>query len=104
VCRNDDKWDRSNVVFADGRVVRYDKRHRTPDMRHIDYGLGVLRHSAFDGVPDQAAFDLEDLYQGLLARHDLAGYDVDGRLYEIGSFAGLEETREHLARKGVTVR
>ena len=41
--RNDDQWDRSNVLFEDGRIIRYDKAgDRTPDMRHIDYGLGVL--------------------------------------------------------------
>ena len=42
VFRNDDRWDRSNVHFEDGRLLRYDKTHQTPDMRHIDYGLGVL--------------------------------------------------------------
>jgi NDP-sugar pyrophosphorylase family protein len=40
---NDDLWDRSNLLFRQGRIVRYDKRQRTPDMRHIDYGLAVCR-------------------------------------------------------------
>ena len=60
VFRNDGRFDRSNVEFADGRIVAYDKRHATPQMRHIDYGLGVLAPSAFDERPDGRAADLAD--------------------------------------------
>ena len=38
-----------------------------------------------------------ELYQELLARGALAAYEVEQRFYEIGSFAGLEETRQYLA-------
>jgi len=100
VCRNDDHWDRSNVLFADGRIVRYDKQHRTADMRHIDYGLGALRKAAFAGRAADVAFDLAALYQDLLARDDLAGFEVPTRFYEIGSPEGLEETRAYLSQKG----
>jgi NDP-sugar pyrophosphorylase family protein len=95
VCRNDDQWDRSNVRFEDGRIVRYDKQARMSDMRHIDYGLGAFGRSAFDGYGD--AFDLAAVYRDLLSRDDLAGYEVPARFYEIGSPAGLAETREHLS-------
>jgi NDP-sugar pyrophosphorylase family protein len=98
VYRNENRWDRSNVQFDDGRIVRYDKRTATPVMRHIDYGLGVLRRTAFDAhVAD--AFDLVDVYQDLIARNDLAGFEVSDRFYEIGSPAGLEETRRYLSGK-----
>ena len=33
VLRNEDRWDRSNAVFADGRVINYDKRSRPSHMR-----------------------------------------------------------------------
>ena len=104
VCRNDDRWDRSNVLFADGRIVRYDKQDRSPDMRHIDYGLGVFRHTAFAGRRDDEAFDLAAVYQDLLARDELAGYEVPTRFYEIGSPAGLDETHAYLAGKRTPVR
>ena len=96
VCRNDDRWDRSNVLFTGGRIRRYDKQHPTSNMRHIDYGLGALRPAAFAGCDEVEAFDLLRVYQHLLARDDLAGFDVPGRFYEIGSPAGLEETRAYL--------
>jgi len=103
VCRNDDRWDLSNVRFEDGRILGYDKGRRVPEMRHIDYGLGAFRHAAFSGDwPD--VFDLADVYQRLLARADLAGFDVPSRFFEIGSVTGLEDTRSHLERKGSTGR
>ena len=100
VCQNDDLWDCSNVRFIEGRIVKYDKQARTPDMRHIDYGLGVFSKSAFQQHGSERPFDLATVYQDLLARNDLAGYQVPGRFYEIGSAAGLEETRTCLAVRG----
>jgi len=60
-------------------------------MHHIDYGLGVFRREAFADVPDGARLDLAQLYQTLLAKGQLAGYEVAERFYEIGSVTGLEE-------------
>jgi NDP-sugar pyrophosphorylase family protein len=103
VYRNDDRLDRSNVVYDSGRIVRYDKQHQTPEMRHIDYGLGAFWKSAFGGRGDEA-FDLASVYQELLAAGDLAGYEVADRFFEIGSHDGLESTRAHLAAKGGVTR
>jgi NDP-sugar pyrophosphorylase family protein len=97
VFRNEGRWDASNVEFRDGRILAYDKAARTPAMRHIDYGLGVLDRRAMEVVPEAGAFDLAAVYQELLRRGELAGFEVAERFYEIGSVAGLEETRGHLA-------
>jgi N-acetyl-alpha-D-muramate 1-phosphate uridylyltransferase len=99
VFRNDDKWDRSNVHFTEGRLLRYDKMNRTPEMKHIDYGLGVLTDRALAAVPPDRPFDLAAVYQRLLADDDLAGVEITDRFYEIGSPEGLEETRAFLAEK-----
>jgi prepilin-type processing-associated H-X9-DG protein len=99
VYRNDDQFDRSNVLFADGRLQRYDKVNRTPDMRHIDYGLGVLTARALAMVPDGTPFDLAAVYQRLLADDDLVGFEIHERFYEIGSHEGLEQTRAFLASR-----
>ena len=100
VCQNDDQWDRSNVLLRDGRIAVYDKQGTTPGMRHIDYGLGAFRSAVFRARPAGESFDLATVYQELLARGDLAGYDVGVRFYEIGSPAGLEETRAYLSARG----
>jgi N-acetyl-alpha-D-muramate 1-phosphate uridylyltransferase len=97
VFRNNRRWDRSNVEFRDGRIMAYDKYQPTPQMRHIDYGLGVIWRTAFAGVPDDQPYDLATLYQDLLQQDKLGACEVEQRFYEIGSFAGLEETRQYLA-------
>jgi len=99
VYRNDDRFDRSNVWFEDGRLKRYDKVNRTPDMQHIDYGLGVLTERALAMVPEGRPFDLATVYQRLVADDDLVGFEVHERFYEIGSPEGLEETRAFLASR-----
>lgn len=94
VYRNDGKYDASNVDYADGRIVRYAKG--IPGMTHIDYGLGGFRASAFDGFDGK--FDLAAVYRALIAKQDLAGYEVPERFYEIGSPSGLDETRRLLEK------
>ena len=102
VCRNEGRWDRSNVLFESGRIVAYDKQSPRSEMQHIDYGLGVFRRAAFDGRAQGEAFDLASVYQQLLACDDLSGFEVPGRFYEIGSPAGLEETRQYLAAENAS--
>lgn len=99
VFRNNGRWDRSNVEFVNGRVVAYDKQNQTPQMHYIDYGLGMFRRSAFEGVPEDQPFDLATLYQHLLTQGELAAYETQQRFYEIGSLEGLEETRRYLAEQ-----
>ena len=99
ICRNDNQWDRSNVLFAGGRIVSYNKEEQTADMHHIDYGLGVLRAAALAENQSAAPIELAAIYQRLLAAGDLAAYEVPGRFYEIGSHAGLAETRAYLSGK-----
>ena len=99
---NDDRWDRSNVQLEQGRIVRYDKAARDGPMRHIDYGLSVLTPEAFAPWLDETSpLDLEAVYQRLVARGELAAYEVGQRFYEIGSHEGLEETRALLQGRGM---
>ncbi len=93
VLRNEGRWDTSNVVFRDGHLLRYDKRERSPDMSHIDYGVALLRAEALARVPAGEACDLGDLYHDLVAQGRMIGHEVERRFYEIGSPAALEEAR-----------
>ena len=96
---NDDAWDRSNVVYARGRIARYDKQAHTPDMHYIDYGLGILQTRTLEDYPADTPIDLAMIYQDLLAANQLAGFEVTQRFYEIGSPAGLAATRYYLAAR-----
>ena len=96
VFRNEGQWDTSNVEYADGRILAYDKRQRTERMRYIDWGLGAFRREAFETPENAAAADLAAVYGNLLQQGRLAAYEVSSRFYEIGSFAGIEELSRHL--------
>ena len=67
-------------------------------LTHIDWGLGGFRAQAFAGyLPGK--LDLVRVYQDLLRTDALFGYEVSERFYEIGSAAGLEETRHLLVKE-----
>lgn len=99
VYRNENKFDKSNVEYSDGKIIRYDKKSADDKMKFIDYGLGIFNRSAFNEFKDQDVFDLERVYQSLLLKDQLTGYEVKERFYEIGSFNGLEETKKFLSEK-----
>jgi NDP-sugar pyrophosphorylase family protein len=98
VLENSNRWDRSNVVFRDGRLLRYDKRAQIPEMAYIDYGAALLRQAALERIPIDQPYDLADLYSELVAEQQMIGYEVTQRFYEIGSHEGLAETQAYLQR------
>ena len=91
VLHNQNRWDRSNVLYSDGRVVRYDKGVEDPEMEWIDYGLGALRTDVLDlvGVDEP---DLAALYRELARRSQLFGFEATERFFEIGTPEALTET------------
>ena len=91
VFNNEGRWDTSNVFYANGTIRLYHKKNRVAEMRHIDYGLGILRAEALAPWPADEPFDLADVYVALVAAKQLAGHEVTQRFYEIGSHEGLSE-------------
>ena len=100
VLKNDDQWDKSNVLLRDGCIVEYNKRTPMPEMSHIDYGLGVLSAPVMTDAPADTPFDLADIYHDLSVRGLLAGHEVFQRFYEIGSHKGLKETIDYFKKEG----
>jgi NDP-sugar pyrophosphorylase family protein len=92
VYRNSDRWDKSNVWFESGRILAHDKTRRSPEMRHIDWGLSVIKADALVYQAPDTPFDLADIYSELAQQGGLAGYEISTRFYEIGSAEGLRET------------
>jgi NDP-sugar pyrophosphorylase family protein len=96
VLRNEGRWDRSNVIYQPGLVIRYDKA-AAPGMQYIDYGLSCFRRDLFDN-PTPA--DLAKLFHDLSLQGRLAGFEVHERFYEIGSPAGLRDFEQYLEARG----
>jgi N-acetyl-alpha-D-muramate 1-phosphate uridylyltransferase len=96
VLQNGNRWDRSNVIFRNGQLLRYDKRAQDPEMTYIDYGAALLRREVLERIPPGQPYDLADLYNELVAEGQMIGYEVAQRFYEIGSHQGLAETQAYL--------
>ena len=99
VFRNSGKFDTSNVVFRQGRLLRYSKSERTPEMDYIDYGLTALRRELIAELPPEGPADLAELYSRLVREGRMAGHEVFQRFYEIGTPAGLAETERYLRER-----
>lgn len=101
VMHNRNQWDTSNAVYADGRVVVYDKRRPAEwreRMEWIDYGFIMLRREAVtEHVAPGEVADLADLMRDISAAGQLAGFEVSERFYEVGSPQGLADLERHMA-------
>lgn len=99
VFRNEDRWDRSNVIVEDNFVRVYDKQRKLPGMVYIDFGVAAFRRGVFSHVPPGISTDLSVIYNALIERQELLAFETVDRFYEIGSPEGLREF-ESLIRSG----
>jgi NDP-sugar pyrophosphorylase family protein len=99
VLRNDNRWERSNVLYKNGEIIEYDKHSPRADMAHIDFGLAVISSAVFAPYAAAKVIDLADICQDLSRSGLLAAFEVMERFYEIGSLQGIADTEEFLSRK-----
>jgi NDP-sugar pyrophosphorylase family protein len=95
VLRNEGRWDRSNVIYENGRLLLYDKQTDSR-MQYIDFGLSAFRRDLFDQRPE--VFDLAVLLHELSLYGRLEGFEVQQRFYEIGSPQGLRDLEQYLEK------
>ena len=99
VLRNNDRFDKSNVVMDSGRIKLYDKHKTTPEMDHIDYGVCMYERSLFEDRAENEAFDIAEILHDLSLKGELAAQVVTKRFYEIGSPASLAECSAYMNRR-----
>jgi NDP-sugar pyrophosphorylase family protein len=99
IYRNDNKYDSGNVIYSNGELLVYSKRQRNPEMRYIDYGLGVLTADVFDYALPDVQSDLADVYERLAKNGRLYGYEIYNRFYEVGSQSGLADLEAYLTNE-----
>jgi N-acetyl-alpha-D-muramate 1-phosphate uridylyltransferase len=98
ILRNENRWDKSNVLFRNGELIEYDKRSRHSDMAHIDFGVSIISGDVFSSYEDSRIIDLSDIWRDLSLIGRLAALEVSERFYEIGSPQGIRDTEAYLSR------
>lgn len=88
---NGGRFDKSNVIYKDGRLILYDKNDPSEDMDYIDYGVNMFSRSVFEGYDSGEVFDLSDVQHKLSKEGKLSGLVVERRFYEIGRPDSYEE-------------
>jgi NDP-sugar pyrophosphorylase family protein len=101
VLRNDNRWDKSNVLFRNGELIEYDKKSPHLDMLHIDFGLYVLSSDVFLTYGESRVIDLADICHELSKNGQLAALEVSERFYEVGSPRGIRDAEAYLSRQSV---
>lgn len=95
VLKNNNLWDKSNIVFRDGKILEYNK-DKTGDYQYIDYGFSILKKESFENFFAKDIFDLKEVFYELVRNNQLIGYEVFNRFYEIGSVSGIKETENYI--------
>ncbi|MCR5651455.1 MAG: HAD-IIIA family hydrolase [Lachnospiraceae bacterium] len=101
---NGGRFDKSNVIWRDGKIVLYDKNDPSPDMDYIDYGVNMFSRSVFDSYSEGAVFDLSEVQHSLSENGRLAGLVVDKRFYEIGRPESYKEFEIYAGERFETAR
>ncbi len=90
IMENNNCLDRSNVIGKDGKIILYDKKNFTEEMRYIDYGVNMFAKTVFQRYDDDMPFDIGDVQNRLSKEGRLSAHEVTNRFYEIGSPKSLE--------------
>lgn len=96
VLRNNNQFDKSNVVMENGEIILYDKHNPTPEMNSIDYGVCMYEKSLFASYELDYKFDIAEIQNKLSLNKEIACHEVTKRFYEIGSPESLKEFSEYI--------
>ncbi|MDP2960684.1 MAG: sugar phosphate nucleotidyltransferase [candidate division Zixibacteria bacterium] len=103
VYKNQNRFDKSNILIADDLVKVYDKTLKGENLEYIDAGLSILKKEVLSLVPEDEPYDLQELYKILISEEEMLAYEVRQRFYQIGSLEGLEEFKNIVVKTQIRV-
>ena len=65
IIENNNKWDKSNIVFRNNEIISYKKRMMKKN-ENIDYGLSIFKKHHLKNFRKNENFDLSLLYEHLI--------------------------------------
>lgn len=98
VFKNRGMHDKSNILFKNGEILKYEKHQPSSEMDYIDYGLSILNAEILFEYPQNKFFDLSLVFKNLVSSKNIIGYEVKNRFYEVGSPQGIKDLHEYLTK------
>lgn len=99
IFKNENRYDKSNIVFKNNGLLKYDKKNISLDMKYIDYGISILDKSIIEKIPKAKYVDLASVYHNLVDKGLMAGFEVKNRFYEIGRPSSLNEFKKFIQHR-----
>lgn len=93
--KNNNRFDKSNVLVKENKVVLYDKNSNNKEMQHIDAGISVVEKNILKDIPDNAVFAIENLFKDISLNNKMSGFAISERFFEVGSTKGLADMKEY---------
>jgi NDP-sugar pyrophosphorylase family protein len=88
IIHNKNRGDKSNVIYKDSELLKYDKVNRSPEMEYIDYGMSVFNKPYFLENTPEGAFDLADFMKETCEKKLVTPFVAELMFQEIGSPEG----------------
>lgn len=90
---------RNNVAISERGSVAIYRKAGGPDLTHVEAGVLAYRRAILDLIPAARPCSMEnEIYPELISRGEMSMYEVQGRFYDVGTPAQLEEFREVVQR------
>lgn len=93
VWKNENRLEPSRVLLDGIYVKKYQKDPPPPDAVHMEYGLNILPKSIINDVKEDV-FPISRYFDILSAKKHLVAHETAERFFEVGGFAGLEDTEK----------
>jgi len=103
VYANRDGVTRNNVQVDDqGRILRYDKTRKGPDLNGVDIGFFILHKQVLEWLPEEGNIPFEtNVFPPLVENGQLFAYLTDHKYYSIGTLERLAVMERFLEPKKV---
>lgn len=96
VYKNNNKYDKSNLLVKGNMVVGHKEKHKIKEMNYIDYGTSILRKKVLKSIPKNTFCTTESFFSDLIDKRQLLAFEVKKRFYHIGNPDALEEFKQYI--------
>jgi len=103
IYKNHDQGDKSNVIYKDGKLLKYAKGKKTKDMEYIDYGLSYVTKDYFLKNTPEGAFDFATFIHETVSKKKATPYVAKEIFHEIGSHEGYSRFLKMLEKNNFSL-